>query len=172
MRAALAIKAAWAAGVSVRIEGGDLVLQAAAAPPAALIDALARHKSEVVALLRPDEDGWTAEHWQSFLHRWTNIAKDIGGLSESDATLSAFACCITEWLNRYPARQATGWCLLCGENDRVGDPLLPFGTSDRGHAWLHFVCWPEWHRHRRLEAAAALARIGIIDPRDREQDGR
>src|SRR5262245_56247746 len=164
MTAAQAITAAWAAGVRVSIEGGDLMLQAEDAPPATVIDALARHKSEIVALLRPGRDGWTAEHWHSFFHRWTRIAKDIGGLSESEAKLSAFMCCITEWLNRHPARQATIRCLLCGESDRLGDPLLPFGTADRGHSWLHFVCWPEWHGHRRTEAAAALARMGIIEP--------
>ena len=44
--------------------------QAAAAPPAAVIDALARHKLEVVVMLRPGNDG-SAEDWHLFFHRWT-----------------------------------------------------------------------------------------------------
>ena len=140
MSAAQAINAAWAAGVKVQIDGADLVLQADAAPPTAIIDALAQHKSEVLALLRPGKDGWSADDWHSFSHRWTKIAKDIGGLPLAQAEMSAFECCIIEWLNRNPAPQNPGHCLACGGRDRPGDPLLPFGTADSGHAWLHFVC--------------------------------
>src|SRR5258708_38111430 len=169
MNAAQAINAAWAAGVKVQIDGVDLVLQAEAAPPAAVIDALAQHKSEVLALLRPGEDGWSAEDWHSFFHRWTRIAKNIGGLSGSEAKSSAFMCCITEWLNRHPARQGTGRCLLCGEGDRLGDPLLPFGTADGGRGWLHFGCWPVWRAHWPTEAGPPLRRSGSDEPGESDE---
>lgn len=51
MSAAEALRAAQAAGVSVEIESGDLVLKAAAPPPAAVLEALACHKAGVTALL-------------------------------------------------------------------------------------------------------------------------
>jgi hypothetical protein len=69
MNATEALKAARAAGIQLGIDGDDLVLEAASAPPAAVLDALSRHKAEIVALLRPAEDGWSAHDWQVFLPR-------------------------------------------------------------------------------------------------------
>jgi hypothetical protein len=56
MSATQALNAARAAGVNVGIDGEDLVLQAPAPPPHAVIEALSRFKSGVVALLRPSLD--------------------------------------------------------------------------------------------------------------------
>jgi hypothetical protein len=61
MNAADALKTARAAGVEVLLDGDDLALNAASAPPAAVLDALSLHKAEVVALLRPGRDGRSAE---------------------------------------------------------------------------------------------------------------
>ena len=69
MSAAEALKAARAAGIELAVDGDDLVLSAASAPPAAVLDALSRHKAEIVALLRPGRDGWSAEDWQVLLRR-------------------------------------------------------------------------------------------------------
>jgi hypothetical protein len=59
-----ALTAARAAGVHLGIDGDDLVLEAASAPPAPVLESLSRHKAEIMVLLRPAEDGWTAEDWQ------------------------------------------------------------------------------------------------------------
>ena len=66
MSAVEALKAARAAGIQLGIDGDDLVLEASVPPPPAVIDLLSRHKAEVVALLRPAENGWSAEDWQVF----------------------------------------------------------------------------------------------------------
>lgn len=52
MSAAGALAMAGAAGVIVTLYGADLVLEAVTAPPPAVLDGLARHKSGIVALLR------------------------------------------------------------------------------------------------------------------------
>jgi hypothetical protein len=52
MSVAQAVKAARAAGIELALDGDDLALSAASAPPAAVLDALLRHKAEIVALLR------------------------------------------------------------------------------------------------------------------------
>jgi hypothetical protein len=46
-----ALRAAAAAGIQVAVDGKDLVWQASREPPAALLEALARHKPEIIALL-------------------------------------------------------------------------------------------------------------------------
>ena len=51
MSAVQALKAARAAGVHLGIDGEDLVLQATAPPPIAVVEALSRHKADIVALL-------------------------------------------------------------------------------------------------------------------------
>jgi hypothetical protein len=61
MSAVDALKAARATGVELALDGDDLALKAASAPPAAVLDALSRHKAEIVVLLRPADDGWSAE---------------------------------------------------------------------------------------------------------------
>ncbi len=51
MSAAEALKAARAAGVKVGVDGDDLVLEASAPPPEAILDLLSQHKPSIVALL-------------------------------------------------------------------------------------------------------------------------
>ena len=57
MTARQALLAAQGAGVRIALDGCDLVLEAAAEPPADVIALLARHKAAVVALLRETTPG-------------------------------------------------------------------------------------------------------------------
>jgi hypothetical protein len=141
--AAQALKAARAAGVELALDGSDLVLEAASAPPGAVLDALSRHKGEIVALLRPGRDGWSAEDWQAYFDERTGIAEFDGGLPRAEAEAQAFACCVVGWLNRNPVRSPPGHCLGCGELEHAHDPLRPYGTEPAGHVWLHSGCWPD-----------------------------
>lgn len=56
-----AIAAARAAGVQIAIDGDDLVLEASAPPPDAILDLLTRHKLGIVTLLQPGRDRWPAQ---------------------------------------------------------------------------------------------------------------
>ncbi|MEC5325219.1 MULTISPECIES: hypothetical protein [unclassified Aurantimonas] len=161
MSAAQALKAARAAGIEIALDGDALVLAAPTAPPPAVLDLLAYHKAGIVALLRPGDDGWSAEDWRAFYDERAGIAEFDGGLLRDHAEANAFACCIAEWLNRNPVRSPPGHCLRCGGPEQPHDPLLPFGTEATGHPWLHHRCWSAWNARRKNKAAAALAAIGI-----------
>jgi hypothetical protein len=161
MNAALALNAARAVGIRVRVDGDDLELEAAAPPPPAMLDLLSLHKADLLKLLRPANDGWSTEDWQVFFDERAGIAEFDGGMPRTEAERRAFACCVTEWLNCYPTPSLPGRCLACGSGERPSDPLLPFGTETRGHTWLHRVCWPAWCRAREAEAIAALTSMGI-----------
>ncbi|MGE3066942.1 MAG: hypothetical protein AB7F51_17040 [Pseudorhodoplanes sp.] len=165
MSAAEALKAARAAGVRLGIDGDALTLEAVTAPPPTVLDLLARHKAGIVALLRPANGGWLGEDWLAFFDERAGIAEFDGGLLRREAVARAFECCVVEWLNRNPARSPSGRCLGCGESEHAHDKLLPFGTEPSGHAWLHSRCWPAWHAARKAEAIAALATMGISQPR-------
>ena len=66
MSAADALKAAQAAGVDVRLDGEDLLLQAPAPPPAAVLEGLSHNKSEIIVLLRQSgNDRWRKEAGQT-----------------------------------------------------------------------------------------------------------
>jgi hypothetical protein len=54
------------AGVEIELDGGDLVLRASAKPPESIIQLLTRDKPDIVAILRPDQSGWTGEDWRAF----------------------------------------------------------------------------------------------------------
>ena len=170
MNAVEALAAAQAAGVSVRIDGDDLVLEASAAPPSSVLDLLAHHKVSILSLLREADRGWSAEDWQAFFDERAAIAEFDGGLPRPVAEASAFACCMTEWLNHNPVSSLQDRCLGCGGGEQGGDTLLPYGSDRIGYAWLHSRCWPGWHELRNAEAAAMLAGMGV-EPRDQGRIG-
>lgn len=170
MSAAEALKTARAAGVELRLDGDDLVLEASAPPPAAVLDLLSRHKPSIAALLRPGRDGWSAQDWQVFFEERAGIAEFDGGLPRPTAEARAFACCVGEWMNRTFERSPPGRCLACGGGDDAHDVLLPHGIQLTGHAWLHSRCWLAWHAGRKAEAAAALAAMGIAAPTEVPDD--
>jgi hypothetical protein len=164
MSAIAAIKAARAAGVELALDGDDLALKAASAPSAAVLDALSRHKAEIMVLLRPAEDGWSAEDWQVFFEERAGIVEFDGGLPRAEAEAPAFACCVVEWLNRNPERSPAGRCLGCGDREHAHDPLLPYGVEPAGHVWLHSRCWPTWYAARQAKAVSTLTAMGISAP--------
>jgi hypothetical protein len=149
------------AGVSLHVDGRDLVLEASAPPPAAVLDLLKCHKAGVIALLRASDKDWPPEEWRAFYDERAGIAQYNGGLPRASAEALAHACCVSEWLNRTPVNSPNGHCLGCGESEHDHDLLLPFGTETTGHAWLHQRCWEAWRTRRNAEAAAALADMGI-----------
>lgn len=165
MSAVHALKLAREAGVRIGIDGDALTLDADAAPPPAVLNVLARHKAQVIALLRPGGDGWSGEDWCAFFDERAGIAEFDGGLPRDQAEARAFSCCLAEWLNRNPVCSPPGRCLGCGEAEHGQDPLLPFGIETTGHAWLHSRCWPVWQAGRKAEAVAALAAFEIHETR-------
>jgi hypothetical protein len=163
MSAADALNAARAAGIRLGTAGDALTLEAAAAPPPAVLDLLSRHKAGIVVLLRSGNDGWSAEDWLAFFDERAGIAEFDCGSRRKQAEARAFAYCVIEWLNRNPVRSLPGHCHGCGQAEHAHDPLLPFGTESTGHAWLHSRCSP-WYADRKAGAIAALATMGIAAP--------
>jgi hypothetical protein len=49
-----------------------------------MLDALSQHKAEIVVLLRPAEDGWSAEDWQVFFDERTGTVQFDGGLPHAE----------------------------------------------------------------------------------------
>jgi hypothetical protein len=163
MSAATALKAARDAGIELGIDGDDLLLEAVSEPPAATIEALSRHKAEIVELLRFERDGWSAEDWRLYFEERAAIAEFDGGLPRAKAEAQAFECCVVTWLDRNPAPSAPGHCACCGRSESHAP--VPFGTPET-HTWLHRQCWSEWQKTRRAQAKEALTRMGIRNVSD------
>ena len=155
-----ALKAARAAGVELAVDGDHLALKAASAPPAAVLDALSRHKAEIVMLLRPGRDGWSAEDWRARFDERAGFLEHDGSLLRVDSEVQAFESCLVEWLNRNPSSSPAGRCAWCGKSETPSAMVLPFGAGEH-HAWLHADCWPAWCQSRRSEAVLALRVMGI-----------
>ncbi len=164
MSASEALKTARAIGIKIGLDGDDLVLEASTPPPAAVLDALSRHKAGIVALLRPPNDGWTTEDWRVFFDERAGIAEFDGKLPRPEAEARAFECCVVEWLNRRPQHSDPGRCAWCGKPDRHGHAVVPFGTKNYGHTWLHPECWNDWSQDQREKALQALAAMGLNMP--------
>jgi hypothetical protein len=165
MSAVQALKLARETGLRIGIEGDALTLDADAAPPPTVLELLAHHKAQVMALLRTGRDGWSGENWRAYFDERVGIAEFDCGLPRDQAEARAFACCVVEWLSRNPVRSLPGRCFGCGEGEHGQDPLLPFGVEPTGHAWLHSHCWEAWRASRTAEAIAALSVLGISEMR-------
>jgi len=101
MSAAEALMAARDAGISVGIDGDDLVLEASAPPPPALLDLLSRHKAGILILLRAASDSWSAADWQVLFDERAAIAEFDGGLRRCEAEALAFQECAAAWNGRH-----------------------------------------------------------------------
>jgi hypothetical protein len=161
MSAAEALRAARAAGVTVDVDGEDLVLKASEPPALAVLEMLLRDKATIIALLRPGGDRWAAKDWRAHFNDRVAIAEQDFGLPRAAAEARAFGWCVVEWLNRKPIRSSPDRCCWCERAEREDNVLLPFGVESTGHAWLHSACWRPWSEHRRAEAVAALTVMGI-----------
>ena len=126
-----------------------------------MLAALSANKAGIVVLLRPGDDVWNAEDWQVYYDGRAGISEFVGRLSRAQAEAQAFACCVSEWMNRNPQTSSPSHCLTCGGNDSATDPLLPFGIDTNGHAWLHSRCWDGWFKSRKEEAASVLVAMGV-----------
>jgi hypothetical protein len=142
MSAIAALEAARAAGVRLKVEGDDLVLEACEEPPSSLLELVSLNKVGIVTMLRPGCDGWSADDWFAFFDERAGIAEFDGGLTRPEAEARAFECCIVEWLNRNAMHSPPGQCLGCGGCEYAHDPLLPYGIESFGQMWLHSRCWP------------------------------
>jgi hypothetical protein len=80
LSAAEALNAARAVGVSVVIDGDDLVLRAPEPPPTAVVAALSRNKVGIIALLRPSHD---AQSWLSSFDERAAVIEYDGGAPRS-----------------------------------------------------------------------------------------
>ena len=161
MSVAETIRAAEASGIRLRAEGTDLVLDADLEPPVDVVNAIRRHKAEIIELLAPPGDEWTTEDWRAFFDERAGIAEFDGGQLQADSEALAFECCLVEWLNRHPQRSDPGSCAWCEKPDRDGHAIVPFGAESRGHTWLHPECWNDWHQDRQEWAQRALAAMGL-----------
>ena len=75
MSAAEALKAARAVGIELVLDGNSLALEAASEPPAVVLESLSRHKAEIIAMLRPGRDGWSAEDRQAYFDECAGISR-------------------------------------------------------------------------------------------------
>ena len=103
MSAAQVLTAARTIGIHVEVDGNDLLLEAVAPPPSALLEALSRHKAEIIAMLRPGADGWSTDDWRLYFEERAAVAEFNSGLTHADAEAQAFECCIIQWMNRNPS---------------------------------------------------------------------
>lgn len=164
MSASEILNSARAAGIVVRLDGDDLLLQAAAPPPTAILHLLSRHKQEIVAMLRSVRDGWTPEKWRVLFNQWVSIADSNSRLPRALAQARGFDSCVAEWLNRNPQFSTPDRCFGCAQRESAHDLLLPFGIGSRGQVWLHSRCCERWYSRRKAEAISALADLGIAPP--------
>jgi hypothetical protein len=113
---------------------------------AAVIDALSRHKAEIVMLLRPSGDGWSAEDWRACFEERAGFLEHHGGLLRVEAEVQAFGAPGAA----SPNRLALWFCHSAPVNTAHGCTANagPLGINRDGPKPI----WPEgkWVRTGRL----------------------
>lgn len=125
MSAVLALREAQAAGVAIRVEGDDLVLEAVSPPPFSIIECLARHKPEIVALLRLERGSWSDEDWRAHFEERAAIAEYDGGLPRQQAEVGAYENCLIEWLDLNSSSDYQVSDTAAVMSDLIQDPPRP-----------------------------------------------
>jgi len=148
-------------GLEIEVRGDRLKVRSTQKPPDDLLTALKAHKLELIALLKPANDDWSAEDWHAFFDERAAIGGHDGGLDPPNAEAQAFESCISEWINQHPP-EPTGSerCAYCGQAFGEYDGL-PYRTEG-GHVWLHDTCHAPWSEALRAEAARALMEVGVV----------
>ena len=127
MNAAQIIKEATAIGIDIAIDGDDLLLEAAAQPPRAVVDLISRHKPDILLLLRFGGDGFAdafaalerkcpdyveLERWRQcladarqFLRNWGRQADALGWTANGSIRTASAAIAATSILSAaFPLR--------------------------------------------------------------------
>jgi hypothetical protein len=165
--AAEALKAARAAGVSIRIDGDDLVLEASASPAPAVLDALSSHKAAIVALLRPASDGWlpedaaNARQWRNQLDARTNEWL-LGDRGWEEARRLAWGDLVNEWHELHGQRWPIWQCAGC-DAPIGGLAALDLPDGNRVH-FDEIECLVAFGKRWRGAACTALVALGLEPP--------
>lgn len=153
----------------IRSSGGEIALaddsiklKVAASLRDKAITEIKGHKEAIKRALRDEvDDPWDNDDWCAFFDERAGIAEFDGRQTRAEAEVVALECCIVEWLVRNPHSSDADRCAWCKEFDQDGDGVVPFGTQEQGHTWLHSKCWNDWHQDRRKMARCVLERHGI-----------
>jgi hypothetical protein len=177
------IQDAKAAGCSLEIEDGDLVVEADREPPAELIASLRRHKAELVAALLPRGDALPARQaearepetapkaattadadvWIDFYEERAAIREFDGHYTRAEAEVLAWGELENRWHLQHGERVPRNLCAGCRKPIGISDALdLIDGNrvhlaDDRGCLIRHGERW-------RAAATCALTALGLRPP--------
>jgi hypothetical protein len=160
MSAAEVLRLARAAGISVGIDGDNLVLEAALPPPFSMRCRSTNLPSSPCCGLRAADGrprtGMSISTNEPASSNMTPACRTPNRNDARSGTASSSGSTVIPPRRRPDAaRGAVG-------RRRKTAVVLPFGTEPGTHVWLHAECWPAWHRARRDEAVVALRSIGIM----------
>ena len=103
--------------------------------------------------------------WRVCFETTIQTVMRIRELSRPAAEKAAYQNILVDFLNdSMPADCDPNICLWCRRVEEPGAVLVPLGVGRRT-AWLHREgCADQWRDHRRADAVAKLAAMGIVRP--------
>ena len=158
MSATEALRAANEAGITVKMDGEGLLLQASTEPSQAVVQSLANEKLAILALLRSAQ----AKDWRTYfevrtaVHRWARAGYRIGRGARIRGHRPALAVAAPRsatwygaWLHSVRDQKRSPW--------QSSVPVL----AGAGHLWVHSECHAPWLEMRLHQAALELCSIGV-----------
>ena len=157
MNAAEALEMAFAAGVHIEIDRGDLLLEADSPPPDDVVEVLFHHKVGIIFLLKPAQIEWGEKNWQSFFEERATYSQQENGYDRISAELCAFEDCVDQWLVLNPPKPLpASQCLQCKQEILPRDAAVIPVAAGAEIGSLHPKCAGKWMISRRWEARQAL----------------
>jgi hypothetical protein len=151
-----------AAGCSIEVEGGALVIESDRDPPVELIATLRRHKVELIAALVP-RDQTDADRWREFFQERAALREFDGRHCRSDAELLAWSELQARWNMERGERVSSGLCAGCRRPIGLA-ATLDLIDGNCVHMAEDNACLVRHGERWRTAATYALMALGLRPP--------
>ena len=156
-----ALKAARAAGVRVRIDGDDLVLEAPRATAGRGARSPFSSQGRDLGAAPPGQRRLVGRGLAGLLRRAGRHRRVRWRVAAGRGRGTRLRLLRDRMAEPQSRASLPGRCLGCGGGEQPDDPLLPFGTETQRPCLAASRCWPAWCQAREAEAIAALTSMGI-----------
>jgi hypothetical protein len=164
------IEDARAAGLSIEVEGADLIIEADYEMPPDLLASLRQHKAELIAVLVPPSSSAapTAEWWRDEFEERAAIREYDGHYTRAEAERLAWGELENRWHREHGERLSADICAGCRRPIGNAEALDQI-DGNRVHADRDHSCLIAFGKRWRGAARRALLNMGLNPPADMDR---
>jgi len=156
------IEDARAAGLSIEVEGADLIVEADCEMPPDLLASLRQHKAELIAVLVVSKPS-KVQRWRDEFEERAAIREYDGGYTRAEAERLAWGEIENRWHKEHGERLSADICAGCRRPIDQSEALDQI-DGNRVHVDRNFACLVKYGERWRGTARRALLDMGLKPP--------